>query len=1161
MQKSQELVAGFMVIHSNQMEQLRDLLVHWLRTHPLEPLEQDVILVQSNGMAQWLKYALASDTGLGIAAAMQVSLPASFLWKAYRTVLKDYKIDSSSPLDKSNLTWRLMRLLPQLLNKPEFLPLQRFLHNDDVLRKRYQLCERIADIFDQYQVYRTDWLINWAQGINQIDYNGERLQLTRLADVAEEDVQLQTLAWQSELWRALLEDIGEQAISSSRASVHPHFMETLSQATERPAGLPRRVVVFGISSLPEQMLQALAAIARFSQVILCVHNPCQYFWGDIASDRDIARRHQRKAGMPVLLTEEDLHQHAHPLLAAWGKQGRDYIALLNEHDSKEAYEAHFMEHQQQIDLFYEEEPNTLLTQLQSDILHLRPLSDSRGLWPQVDPTQDESIRFHIAHSPQREVEILHDQLLDRFARYPDLHPRDVIVMVPDIDHYAPHIQAVFGQFKPQEAGYLPFAVSDQGRRGQEPLLIALELLLQLPELRMTRAHIMTLLDVPALRARFKVQEDDLPLLQRWMEGAGIRWGLTGEQRSSFGLAAEWQQNTWEFGMQRMLAGYAMGEHAVLEGIEPYAEVAGLEAAALGPLYQLFRALCSLEQELREPQKPEQWVARLKQLLERFFLAEGQKEQLLIAQLHKALEEWRTTCAAGGFDEALPLVVMREAWLQAMEGARDSQRFLDGAINFCTLMPMRSIPFKLVCLLGMNDGDYPRSQPPLDFDLMRGSLRPGDRSRREDDRYLMLEAILAARRMLYISWVGRNVRDNNPRPPSVLVAQLKDHLELGWETVSGEPLEQALTCVHPLQPFSRAYFDGQNSQLFTYADEWLNLYLPWTGPSGSAVLPFPDMGAAISAENLFRFVRRPVQQFFAQRFKVYLELADVAIDDDEPFALDALAAYTTKTQLLESASLATNDDELRAKLQAEAERMQRSGELPLGSFGEQLMDELIDPLHAQLHAWLQRRATLCVEPIAPVALEYEAAGVLLETWLGGVYAEQSSPDALVAPVWVTGEIMRDNGKKQHWKRLLKPWFQHVLLHAAGLRATSEIYAETGCLRLLPLEQELAQKQLEHWLQGWLKGMCEPLPLAYETAMAWLLAADQPDKAAKSAAEAYEGGYQRTGERDNERVLQRQFPSFEQLSADGRFEELAQDFYALMLEHSYEYVTYAEMESMV
>ena len=672
------------------------------------------------------------------------------------------------------------------------------------------------------------------------------------------------------------------------------------------------MIVFGISSLPAQTLEALAVIGRFSQVLLCVLNPCEYHWGDIVADQDLLRheyrRQQRRPGTPLQLDENTLHQHAHPLLAAWGKQGRDYINLLDQHDERASYEARFANIAGgRVDLFEAPAGNTLLQQLQQDILQLRPLAESRDLWPAVDTARDHSIRFHLAHSPQREVEVLHDQLLAAFAADPDLKPRDIIVMVPDVNLYAPHIQAVFGQHSGDDPRAIPFTLADQGQRGQEPLLIALEHLLRLPDSRLPVSEVLDLLDVPALRSRFGLSEADLPTLQRWIEGAGIRWGLDQQRRAALGLPDGLEANSWRFGLRRMLLGYASGGAEAWQQIEPYDEIGGLDAALIGPLSGLLDALDRHETRLANATVPSEWGERLRQLLDDFFIAESDRDQLLLAQLHEGLADWLELCDGVALDVALPLNVVAEAWLDGVGQSQLSQRFLAGAVNVCTLMPMRAIPFKRICLLGMNDGDYPRAQPPLDFDLMGKDYRPGDRSRREDDRYLLLEALLSARDALHISWVGRSIRDNSERPPSVLIGQLRDHLAAGWHTADGADLLHALTVEHPLQPFSRAYFSA-DSALFSYASEWRQLHDSRAGDDADQPLAPVTLEAPIELLALQRFLRNPVEHFFAARLKVWLQEQHSTSEDDEPFALDGLQRHQLSQWLLEQVQQADLQDD-------------------------------------------------------------------------------------------------------------------------------------------------------------------------------------------------------------------------------------------------------------
>lgn len=1133
---------GFMIVHGNRLDDLRSLVVSMMRRFPLAPLENEVALVQSNGIAQWLKLALAEDPqdddsgGCGIAAAIDVQLPGTFMWQLYRKVLGRDEIPEVSLLDKAPLTWRLMRLLPGLIERPHFEPLRRFLTDDSDLRKRYQLAERLADLFDQYQVYRADWLQDWAAGKHVL--NTARAQRKPLAAGN---------CWQAELWRALLEDVGQAGMEQSRAGVHQRFIERMNSLEQPPKGLPARVIVFGISSLPAQALEALAALARFSQVLLCVHNPCRHHWGDIVADKDLLRhqykRQQRKQGMPLQLDDESLHQHAHPLLAAWGKQGRDYINLLDSYDDPASYLGVFNEGR--IDLFSEAQPGNLLNQLQDDILELRPLAETREVWPAVDPTKDRSVRFHIAHSAQREVEILHDQLLARFSADPTLRPRDIIVMLPAIDDYAPHIRAVFGQLDRHDPRYIPFTLTDQGQRGRDPLLIALEHLLKLPDSRFAVSEVLDLLDVPALRARFAIQESDLPTLHRWIEGAGIRWGLSAAQRASLGLPEGLEQNSWRFGLRRMLLGYAVGVGEGCDGIEPYDEIGGLDAALIGPLVALLDALDVACVELAQAATAVEWGERLNALLQVFFLAENEHDEFLLVQLQDLRDTWLQTCDTVALHEPLPLTVVREAWLSGLDQGKLSQRFLAGSVNFCTLMPMRAIPFRVVCLLGMNDGDYPRAQQPLDFDLMASDYRPGDRSRREDDRYLLLEALLSARDQLYVSWVGRSIRDNSERPASVLIGQLRDHLAAGWQVANAKPglredagqqLLHGLTQEHPLQPFSQRYFQ-KGSPLFSYAHEWQLLHQAEaaTPPADDTLAPYVN-DEPLSLTQLQDFLRHPVRHFFRQRLKVFFESLEAPTPDEEPFVLDALQRYGLSESLLDAALADPGNAE--SALYAQARRLQGHGLLPLAGFGEILQAELIEPLPnlLQRHRHLLQRWPSLVEGALPI--HFEHGRERLQGWLGRVY--QAADQSLLSITTIPNTISAGrNNLKRH--RLIPTWVMHLAGCAAGYPLHSALVASDLTLLLEPLPQAEASERLADLLVARQAGMNAPLPVAAKTAFAWL-GQDDPDKALAAAARAYEGDGQNSfGERSESLALARQFRDFAALSADETFEGWCEALY--------------------
>ncbi|MNZ35003.1 RecBCD enzyme subunit RecC [compost metagenome] len=564
---------------------------------------------------------------------------------------------------------------------------------------------------------------------------------------------------------------------------------------------------------------------------------------------------------------------------------------------------------------------------------------------------------------------------------------------------------------------------------------------------------------------------------------------------------------------------------------------------------LLDALEIAYQQLSTPATAAQWGERLHALLQVFFLAETEHDDYLLVQLQTLRETWLQTCESVGLEDLLPLTVVREAWLAGLDQGRLSQRFLAGSVNFCTLMPMRAIPFKVVCLLGMNDGDYPRAQPPLDFDLMGSDYRPGDRSRREDDRYLLLEALLSARDQLYVSWVGRSIRDNSERPASVLIGQLRDHLAGGWRLAGakdgdkldgGEQLLQALTVEHPLQPFSARYFH-KGSSLFSYAREWRTLHLPGEEqPKVEEQLPPYSNDEALSLTLLQDFLRHPVRHFFSQRLKVFFESVEAPLADEEPFVLDALQRYSLSESLL-VAALASPEDAGQA-LGAQARRLQGSGMLPLAGFGECLQAELVEPLPdlLQRHQQLLHQWPTALDSALPIRFEHRQ--LKLEGWLGRVY--QRDDQSLLSITTLPNGI--SSGRSLKWHRLTSTWVMHLAACAVGLPLHSAVVATDVTLLLTPIEQPRAADLLGDLLLARQAGMCAPLPVAVKTAIAWLAQTD-PDKALAAAAKAYEGDGQNSfGERSESTALARQFTDFAALTASEEFEGWCEAMYRPMFE---------------
>ncbi len=1175
------LEPGFMLLQGNRLEDLRDLLSEWMTSYPLKPLEDECILVQSNGIAQWLKMALARDQGgCGSAAAMMVDLPGRFLWQAYRSVFDE--LPEISPYDKAPLTWRLYRLLGdwpalevRLKNMGEDLevlaPLQGFLNQDADPRRLHQLAANLADLYDQYQMYRADWLEAWEKNNNSLITAQGQVKPLEADDL-----------WQPVIWRLLAEDVQQDSdlpdatspwARASRATIHQAVIEECKNynSNYRPESLPRRVLVFGISSLPRQTLDLLHALAPFTQIMVFASNPCQHYWGDLVEGKELLKREYKRISerkVSADLNPEDLHLERHPLLASWGKQGRDYLHLLDEQDEPDSYREKLASIKRSIDLYRDplEEGESLLNQLQSDIFDLRSLKERQAVNTVIDTEKDTSLEFLVAHSAQREVEILHDQLLATFEKAQQtgkpLAPREVLVMVPDINVYAPHIQAVFGryagQYEERDPRFLPFHITDQSQRGQNTLLIALEKLLQLPSSRFAVSELLDLLDTPALRENYQLEEADLPRLKEWIQGANIRWGLNAKQRGDLGLPEE-EQNTWVFGLRRLLLGFASGASEAWQGIEPHDEVAGLEAALLGPLAQLLNDLETTRNELQKKHTPATWLTTFANLTQRFFVDTSQADGWALMNLENQLENLEKVWQHASLNQQeLPLEVVAEELLSALDQPTLTQKFLGGSINFATLMPMRAIPFKQVWLLGMNDGDYPRSVRPADFDLMAKDYRPGDRSRREDDRYLFLEALLSAREKLVISWIGRSIRDNTPRPASVLVGQLRDHLAAGWNL----NLED-LTTEHPLQAFSPKYFIEPDKtsatypadkRLLTYAHEWQALVRSTNIQSANLetatheVLPLWLPESAITLRQLNDFLRCPTEALFKERFKIYASQELEIPADVESFEFDGLETWGLQDKIIQQTFLAElTATEYQEKLDEVLNSLVRQGTLIKGALGEHKGKELTELLPNLFADWQEVRGNLqpLTKPLTgwheTLLEQHPLEQGIIKLELSSAYLLSNAEQSHYTQIIVQTSNLVDRSKAYSWRNLTRPWLQHLFAQVLVKQPiTTHILSPKGKVVLEGLPLEEAQNLLNQLVGYWWQAMQMPLPTALNLAVLWLESLAKKPEQQDLAFEKSEQGYQ--ADANYAEYFAHLFPNFDSIAKQANFVSLIEGIYS-------------------
>jgi exodeoxyribonuclease V gamma subunit len=641
------------VYQSNRLEQLMERLAEVVSQPKRSVFEPDTIVVQSQGMARWLSLRLAER--LGICTNVRFPFPAAFIWDVFRATLPVVSIES--PYDPNVLVWRIMGLLSKMIEAPEFATVQAYLQHGDEL-KFFELSRRIAETFDQYLVYRPDWIREWESG------RGDH--------------------WQARLWRHLAESVQ----GSHWVAIHDEFFAALDTKRVKADNLPSSVYLFGISALAPSFLKVFVRLAELIEVHMFLPNPCRQYWDDIIQREQVAKRAGDQA-----LQELNL-KSGNSLLASFGQQGRDFLDMLQGYPT--------LDH-----AFFEDViEDSVLHCLQADILDLR--ERGTGAHPQTtsDP-EDRSIQVHNCHSPMREIEVLYEQLLSLFERYPELAPSQVIVMAPDIEAYAPYIEAVFGAADAERS--IPFSIADRGSRAESHSVETFFKLLDIVNGRFDVNQVLGLLETSAVQSTFKFSAADLRRLITWIRDAGIRWGIDAQDRAVRGLP-NIKENTWRAGLERLLLGYALcGEDQKLfKGIAPYDEVEGVDAQALGRLQTFIEALIVVRHELGHSRAAGQWRRILLSMLERFFGAAETDDQGMRA-VRIALEELAVTAERAGYRESISLEVVQAFLAKSLSFTNLGRTLLSGSVTFCQLVLMRSLPSDVICLIGMNDGSFPRRQ--------------------------------------------------------------------------------------------------------------------------------------------------------------------------------------------------------------------------------------------------------------------------------------------------------------------------------------------------------------------------------------------------------------------------------------------------------------------
>ncbi len=900
-----------MIIHRSQRaELLLGALADLVRTPAhADPVRAEIIVVQSLGMERWLAQQLSLR--LGIWANPAFPFPRNVVLRALKAVLGPSAHRDVLAFDDRQLVWPVAAELDAHLAAPPFAPLARYVADDPRGVKRMQLAQRVARAFDDYVVYRPDLVRAWDAGED--------------AGVGPDD------AWQPALWRAVTrrltggvarQDDGLPAPGATHmAACVDAFAARVDRAALERADFPARVSLFGITTLPRLSRDGSAARGGLVDDHLSAPPPAPAAAPAVADGGAAVRAAADDGAGPDALDAILDPAAQHPLVASCGRVAREFDALLLA--TGDARVVNLDAASTASSAPGPRPPRTLLASVQADIAanRARPgdpsdaatdtSSDDPADIPvatvtvtpdpagssvaptdlaiapaAVDPA-DRSITVHACHGPMREVEVLRDQLLDIFERHPDIQPHDVAVMAPDIDAYAPYVEAVFG-VAPHDRGYIPYRIADRAPGQAFEVVGAMSAAVATVQGRLTATAMLDLLAVDLVRQRFGIAADQLDDVRRWVDGAGIRWAVDAEDRAAAGQPAL-AENTWRFGLDRLFLGYAMpgADRTLYRGVLPFDDIEGGGADLLGRLADACAAVFDLRALAGRPRTLGDWRAVVGDGLARM-VHRGPRNAWQHQLVRDALDRLATQAEASGFTGQVDLSVAWDLVLANLGADAPPHGFLGGGVTFCALLPMRSIPFRVVALLGMNDGAFPRLTRRPGFDLLTAQPRIGDRSTRDDDRHMFLEAILAARDGLVITCTAQDLRDGRRRAPSVAVTELLEVIE-----TAAAGARDHYVVWHPSQPFSTAYFTADPAgRLFSYSERFAAgaraLASPRHAPPPFVPGPLPpadDDTAAVNLDALARFARNPAATLVRRRLGVWRARDDDLLSDREPLAVD------------------------------------------------------------------------------------------------------------------------------------------------------------------------------------------------------------------------------------------------------------------------------------
>lgn len=1009
------------VHRSQRAEDLVGSLAQLLAAPRSDPFAEDAVVVHSRGMERWLAMQIAQRNG--ICANTSFLRPHELLGRALEALLGPEADASAWTADR--IAWAVLAALPDLLDDPALDPLRAFL---------------LAE--DQGADARPDMGTRRAMGLaREVGGLFERYATYR-HELVESWLRGAGEGWEPPLWRA----VAERLPGHDLGRLHARLTEAI-QTGAAPEALPARIAVFSVVTLPPITIDLLAALGRIRPVHVYVLSPSDGPWTNRSAE--------------------------HPLLESMGSLIRSFArTLLATGPTVQAIAPP------------PQAPDSLLHALQRDLR-----ADALPAVPATTDDGDRSIQLHACHTPLRQVQVLRHVLLDLFERLPELEPRDVLVMAPDIAPFAPLVQAVFSDGAPDwdrrdaHAGglpRLPFTIADRGLTSTNPFAEALLRALRLAGTRLKASQMLELLDVGPVRRAFGIDPEDLTTVREWIVGGGARWAADSAHRATFGQPAT-ERYTWRQALDRLLLGQAMADQGeLLFDLLPHGDVEGRESRALlGGLVDLIEVLLAAAADFETPRAMGAWRDALLALFER--LTAPEEDDWQAAQVRQGIADLADDAAAAGWNGELD----RGAIESLLEGrftvAEPGSGYLSGGITFCRLTPMRSIPFRVVVLLGMDDGAFPRRSLRLAVDRLEVDPQEGDRSPREDDRALFLESLLSARDALIITWTGSSPFSDRTLAPATPVAELLDVLDRTGRRADGALLAQAVVTHHPLHafsplnvaaeaPFSFDRRDAEQAAAWRHGrltpDPVPDLVEQALAPIDLSACPATPAAAGITAVDIGAlgwFFADPIEAFFRSRLGLWIEDGAIGVLDREPSRLESGLPLWAVTDTLVRAALAGESLDLHGPTW---DRLRAGPLLPLGMPGEQ--DFLVAAAVGRGIAERIAHARVGADR-DPQTVTVSVRDVIVS----GRVSDLRDPDLRV--VWRAG--------RPRERYVLDLWLHHLLLCASGWAGPSRMVAKGHDALFGAVPGDTARELLADLVLLYEAGQAVPLLFFPEASREW------------------------------------------------------------------------------